>query len=352
MFGWHGDAVAGGSTYDDLVSGNVPIPNHFWVPTGGNFDDGISQITHDDQVRAFRGKPEPISFKAEPKMTLPLPCYMRIAERALANVLGGVDTVTGSGPYNHDIASLGFGETKLPALHTAMVRDDEYIRMSGSVIESAQFSFDIGGEGSISVEFWGLFYDYFDDAPPTATYVGLEQTVPVLMLRDAKIYVDGDVEPLDDVIGFDFGWKNNITADDRHNSGQNVQTDVDDDGNLSKLWHPAVSEVRADPDITYALRLRNPSVAQAQKHRWSRAQAFVVEIDGAPLADPLDGNELLRFTIRKGVHTAKNVGDLQKSGRISAEYTGMAYYDEIAADDVKVEIVSDRATALSVSPST
>src|SRR3954447_24406395 len=89
LFGIADDAVAGGSSYDDLTMGAIPDASIFWPVTGGNIDKNIERSGREDEVRGRRAASAPMPFRASPVMTVPVPAYLSVAKKGLRKTLGG-----------------------------------------------------------------------------------------------------------------------------------------------------------------------------------------------------------------------------------------------------------------------
>lgn len=196
LFGLKDDEQSGGSTYDILTpSGEVPAPipdaNYFWPATGGTFDKGLEQIDRSAEVRGRRSVSPRLPFRAAGVMTIPVPAYRSVIEKALRKTLGGTDTVSGSGSEarTHTLSVLGFNEGPLPCVHTQLVRDNYNLKMSGGAFNRLTMTFGLDGDGTMEAEIHGLYFSNYETTPPTASFTGLS-TDP-LILRDGRVVLDG-----------------------------------------------------------------------------------------------------------------------------------------------------------------
>jgi len=275
--------------------------------------------------------------------TVPVAAYRSCVEVALAYALGA-DTPSGSAaPYTHTLEPLDFAEIAagevLPCLHTQIIRDDLNHKMSGGTVNRVALSFPLDGEGTMELELWGLYYAQFADAAPSVDFGAL--SADVLTLRDASMTIDGGPTAIPDFQGFDFSFTNNLNRKPYGN--RNVESKLLDDGFTRKLWWPTENKIGAMQDVTFGFQIGNTSTAQDIAHDWGQIQEFVLECVGGPLAT---GDEVLRITIHSGVLTGGGADPLTARDDITARYEGGAFYDEVAAADITIEVVNDLATDL------
>lgn len=340
-FGIKTDPTAGGSAYDVLTAGAVPDADTFF-PTlpGATLNKGIVHINHDAWVFARRGRTKPVPLSSAPELTVDFPCTRAIVEKLFKKVRGGTDTVTGmASPYTHAIGQIGFGQT-LPAVYAQLVRDDLNQKFSGAILERLELNFPLMEEGTCRANFWPLFYDQFVAAPPTAVYTGI--TEDVMMLRDAKIYIDGSASAIPDLVGFTFHHEN--TAERKWYSGRNtVARSIGSPAKTRKLWFPTENKIKADVDMGYGLTFGNVNTAQELAHDFAQIQKLVFEVTGAPITG---GTELLRITIYGGVHSDATTDPMSKDGDLNTAVTGGAFYSDADAADVLIEVVGPNAAVI------
>lgn len=194
-WGYTDDAVAGGSEYDDLVANNggvIPDAVNFWPITGGSNDKNLDFIDRNNEARGRRAATARLPFRARGEMTVPVPTYRSVLEKAFRKTLGGVDTVvpgSGVGPQTHVPGILGFGSTPLPAVHAQLVRDDYNLKMSGSVFNRLSLTFPLDGQGTAEAQLMGMYFQNYTTPMPAAVFTGLSSEV--MMLRDAQVFIDG-----------------------------------------------------------------------------------------------------------------------------------------------------------------
>lgn len=342
LFGITDDAVAGGSSYDDLTMGAIPDASIFWPVTGGTFEPNIERTTRETEVRGRRAQSPPMPFRASPVMTVPVPPYLSICKKALRKALGGADVVTGTtpGPYTHTMGTLGFGSTQLPAVHAQMVKDDINFKMSGGAFQRAAYTFPLDGEGTSEYEIWGLYHANFALAAPTATFTGLSSDP--LFLRDAQMFIDGSMVAIPDLQGFEFTFVNNLTR--KWYAKRNVVTQTIGTPALTRrLWFPEENKLGSAQDVTYAINFGNVNTTQELAYHYGQVQKFVFEAYGGPISGTAS-NELLRFTIYAGEHTGGGAEALAARDDITARFEGGAFYSDADAADLKIEIVDGVST--------
>lgn len=332
-------------SYDDLVSGAIPDADTFFPVTGGDIDFGIERIDRDDEVRGRRARTRPRPFRAGPGQTVPLRAYRSAVERIARKCFGGVDTPTGTAPASitHDLAILGFGSTALPTISTQTVRDELNQKMSGGSINRMSLSFPLDGEGTMEFEVMGLYAAHFGTAAPTVSFTGLSDDV--LMLRDAQVFLDGNVVAVLDLQAFDFSFTNNLTR--KWFAKRNVVTQVIGTPTAThKLWYPEENKLGAAQDVTYAIQFGEPNAAQELAHHYAQVQKIVFEVTGGPLGTTPAATELLRITLYNAVHTDGGADGLAAREDLTARYEGGAFYSDADSADVKFEVVNATATAL------
>lgn len=349
LFGIADDATTGGSEYDDLsaiaagvaVAAFEPIDATFFIPvTGGSLDWNLERIDRNEEVRMRRAVMPPLPFRAAPTITVPGLAYRSVVEKLLRKALGNATyTPTGTGPYTHSFPLAGMGGGLLP-IHSQMVRDDLNQKMSGGFINRLTLNFPLDGEGTWEAEIHGLYAAHYTRAMPTVAWTGL--SADVMMLRDAKVFIDGSATAIPDLQGFEFTYNNNLEP--KFYASKNVVTQsIGSPALTRKLWFPGERKFGAAADVTYALNFGNVDTAQELALQYGRIQKFVFEVTGGPITG---GTELLRITIYAGEHTGGGTEALSARDDITARFEGTAGYSESDAADIKVEVVSSTATAI------
>ena len=367
-FGIIDDGTVGGKGYDDLATSTadangytrvVPDAN-IWVPaTGGTLDKNVERIDRNAEARGLRAVTPMLSFRAAPVLTVPFMAYPLLVAKFLKKTMGGVDTVSGStaAGYLHTIASItGLGVTGLPAFHGQIVRDDLNHKVAGASSNRLALAFPLDGEGTVELEAWGKWHKN-DPAPaPTPSFTGLGDDV--LMLRDAKVYVDGSTTSITDLTTFEITWVNNLA---RHfYGGRNIETRVALGTNISspandlrrtrKTWYPSENRVGAAQDVTFALGFGSVNGAQELAFDFSQLEQFVFECTGGPIAGTSVAGasvyETLRFTIMNGQWTGGGPDGLSARDDITSRYEGTAFYSDALTTDVKVEWLTGSSVAL------
>jgi hypothetical protein len=363
LFGLRDDPVAGGASFDALTTTNFPAAtyptfavgpppeppdaNLFWPVTGGTVDQNIDRTDRSDEVRGRRAVTAPTPFRARPVMTVPIPAYRQVVEKALRKTLGGVDTVTGTAaPYTHTIAALGFGSTQLPSVVAQLVRDDLNAKMSGGSFNRFSITLPFDGEGSVEVEIDGLYYGNYARAIPTASYTGMTETQSVLMLRDAQAFIDGSGTAIPDLQAFDFAWVNNVNP--KWYARRNIDSRVIGVGGnqlTRRLWYPQENKLGGAQDVTFGFSLGNVNMAQELARDFGQIQKFVVEAYGDPIAATA-ATELVRFTLYGTEIVGGGAGAITARDDITSDFQGGAFYSTADAADVKVEIVNGTVAAI------
>lgn len=345
LWGFVDDATAGGSSYDDLVSGAIPDSTTHYPVTGGNIEFNIERIDRDEEVRGRRARTRPRPFRAAPVMTVPINAYRSAIEKIARKTLGGTDSVSGAAPaaITHNLAVLGFGSTALPAINTQLVRDDLNHKMSGGAINRMSLAFPLDGEGTMEFEIFGLFAAHFAGAAPTPSLTGFSEDV--MMLRDAEVFIDGSGTSIQDLEAFEFSFTNNLNR--KWYSKRNVVSQtIGTPSATHKLWYPEENKLGAAQDVTYAIQFGNPNSAQELARDFAQVQKFVFEVTGGPLGTTPAASELLRITIFNAVHTGGGAEALTAREDMTARFEGGGFYSEADSADIKFEVVNASDTPL------
>lgn len=344
LFGFSADTIAGGSSYDDLVSGAIPDADTFWPVTGGTLDKNLERYDREAEVRGRRPRTAPLPFRSGPQVTVPVPAYRLVLEKGLRKVLGATDQVTGTPPaaVTHRLDALGYGSTELPAVHAQLVRDDINHKIAGCSFNRVSLSFPLDGEGTCEFELWGTYYKHDAAAVPTATFTGFDD---VFMLRDAQVVIDGAGSPIPDLQGFEWSFVNNLQR--KWYAKKNVVSQVIGTPSLTrKVWYPGENKLGAAQDVNYALNFGNTNTAQELAQDFGQIQKFVFEVAGGPLGTTPPATELLRITIFAGEHTDGGAEALSARDDITTRLEGGSFYSTADSADSRVEIVNSTSALL------
>lgn len=340
VFGFSDDAVAGGSSYDDLVSGAIADATLFWPITGGNLDRGVERSERTDEARGIRPSRPTMSFKARPVMTIPLDAYLEPVKKAFKKALGGADTVaTVTGVSTHTMAALtqSGSAPQLPPVMAQLVRDDLNHKMSGGVFNRVSLTFGPDGPATMEVEIAGLYHAHFAAAAPTAVFTGIQDEP--LYGRDSRIFLDGSGTGVLDLQGFEFGFMNNVVP--KHYFLRNIVSQtIGTPSKVRKLWFPEENKMNAAQDVTFAFNLGNTNTTQELAMDYSQSEKIVFESVGAPIpASTPPTAELLRITLESAVPTGGGLDALSARDDITSRFEGNAYYNDVAARDIQVQVV-------------
>jgi len=346
QFGLGPDTQAGGSDYDrvkTLTAGIAPAPTEFWPVTGGTIEKNVERLSRAEEIRGYRASPAPRPWRARPELTIPVPAYLDIAIRALAWAFGAAAVRTGVAPaaLTDRIRPLGYGAVVPPARFLEIVRDDLIYRVSGAQVNSVQLTMPLDGEASLEVGFMGLYYHLMPAATAVATPTFSLPERP-LMLRDAKVFIDGAANPIPDLESVTFTFTNGF--DSKWYAGRNR---VPDTANPCQLVHfPAENRLKASQEVTTNLTLGNTSEAEEFKHDFSRASKAVYEIEECPMATVPVANRMLRITNAAQVYTGGGAGALSKAEDITSPFEGTVHYSDADGYDTQIEAVHTTPTLL------
>lgn len=344
QFGWSVDAVAGGSSYDAVVTSAADIPDatEWWPVTGGNLDKGAGRINRDNEARGRRARTAQLPFSSEPSMTIPVAAYHSLAKKVLKYALGREGTRTGAGPYTHPLRAVEYADNVnyLPTVNCQLARDDLNQKMSGSSIQRVTFDFPLDGEATMEVEFHGLYQQHYATTVPAASFTGLSENP--LALRDAQVFVDGSLTAIPDLQGFRIAWVNNLTA--KRYAGRNIRAlSIGSPARTRKVWYPQLRKIGPAQDVTFGLVFGSTNAGQELAEEYQQIEKYVFEVAGDPITA---GVELLRFTIFNGTLNDGGAGPLTARDDMTSDFNGNAYYSEADGKDVLVEVVDNVNAAI------
>jgi hypothetical protein len=483
IFGLIADATPGGAGYDDLgPTFAIPDSTLFWPVTGGNFNRNIERIDRNTEARGRRAASPPLSFRGRPEMTIPVPAYRTVLEKAMYAAMG--PSITGGSPtYPTPTGSAGVGYTHtwtaqknpsfLPAYHAQLVRDNLNSKMSGSYFNQVTMTFPLDGEATLECDLMGLYWKHFDSdlnqvgpavnaqqtitvtgtptggsftltyggqtatiafgstaaqvvtaltalstigaggvtatggplpatpvvvtfvaqlagtaiplpivnntgftggaspaaavtqtvvgvpidtnylVPPTTTFTGLSPNV--LILRDAKMVVNGTLVPIPDFQGFSLVWNNNLNP--KWFAGQNVQATTfvqpglwaeTPPSQVKKLWYPNENRLTGMQDVTGTLDFGNANTAQEIAADFAQIERLIFTVTGDPITgtSPLV-NEAVVITMADVVVTGGGAGDLTARDDIVSSFQFQCGWDETLGYDLQFQVLNGISTRIS-----
>lgn len=347
LFGITDDATAGGKDYDALggPSPSIPDATIFYPVTGGTFDAGTERIDRNNEIRGRRANVPPRPFRAAPTMVVPMSAYQTALEKIVYKCLG-TSTVSGGTsptPYQHTVSSLQYPDVSLPALHAQMVRDTLNVKMGGSTVNRVTLDFPLDGEGTMEMELMGKYYMDDDAASPTPTYTGFDQEAETLMLRDAKVYLDGSSTQVSDIQGFNLTFNNNLIR--KWFAGRNIDSKtLGTPSQTRKVWFPAENKAQAAPDITFSITFGSTDDAQELALWYTQIQKFEFNVTGNPIGGGYTGDYAMDIIIYNGAYTGGGAAALTARDDITSSYDGGVFFSEQDSKDLEIIFTTDTAT--------
>lgn len=348
LFGITDDATAGGKDFETLGGvGAVSIPNAtiFYPVTGGTFDAGTERIDRNNEVRGRRANVPPRPFRAAPSMVVPMSAYQTALEKIVYKCLGVVNTSGGTSPtpYTHTVSSLQYPTVTLPALHAQMVRDTLNVKMGGSTINRITLDFPLDGEGTLEFEAFGKYYLDDPAASPTPTYTGFDAEAETLMLRDAKVYIDGSSTQVADIQGFNLTFNNNLER--KWYAGRNIdKKTLGTPSQTRKVWFPTENKAQAAPDITFSITFGSTDDAQELALWYTQIQKFEFDVAGNPIGGGYTGDNMMKIILYNAAYTGGGAGALSARDDITSSYDGGVFYSEADSKDLEIQFVTSTAT--------
>lgn len=347
------DETDGGTTFDDLATDPIPVPNHFVPVTTAQVDPGLQQLNRDNEVRGRRGNTAPMSFASAPSLTFEGRAYPKLVRKLIRKALSGTPASTGVAPAAIT-STVGPIETgNLQALVAWLVREGQLDRLTGLVISELEFNFAIDEEGTVSVTAPGLYHDAADtdnatdpngdpaQALPTPDYSGHDDT---FMLRDATAYQGAAQVEIPELAGFGLTFNNGLIDDfrSRFRPGHNIEV-ADIDGITHKLWYPERHKIGAQA-ITGRLDFSDVQSDTELKRLFTHADKLVFEVAAGELDTTPAADEMLRFVCYKQVPTGGGADPIQREGDQVSSYEFTAYVSEAdSSKDFEAVLVGDQA---------
>lgn len=337
LIGFVDDAVAGGSAYDDLVAGAIPAPTKFIPATTANVNDGTDFLDRANEVRGYRGSPPPVEFRANPGVPFTANAYPFLVKKLIRLWTGATDVRTGVPPaaITHKFQPIQSGE--LPAIHMAVVRDEQYDAVAGCTAEQITLDFPLAEFATIEAELRGKYRKREAGNPPAATYA--EYPRRGYLLRDAHVLLGGSPTAIPGLRGIRFVLSNSMVEPPDYEPKRNrVVTTYG--GKKRTVWWPARHKFMAH-SLTGQLLFSTPQPDEDFKRELAHAEQLVFECefeDISPATTP-PAKEMLRVSGPQMVRTGGGPEALTDQDEITSSYDFGLYIDEATGADATFEFV-------------
>lgn len=337
-FGFVDDATAGGTAYDALSSGAIPDPDTFWPAQNATTTSGREDLDRNDEFRGVRGRVEPEPFRRAPSVNIKGRLYAPIAKKLLKLMTGASGAVTGTAPA---VRTRKFepveGVDVLPAVHLALVNDDQYVKVAGCQLDSCELAFTIDGAATFDATFVGLYEAPESAAVPAISYA---DNAPdwAFKLRDAQALIAGAVSGIDGLAGFTLKYENQFTAPEFWPMREREIVAVSGGNPEAILWWPHIRRMGFDRAVTGSINFSTVKAAEEVAERLARARQLVFECSAELLATTPAARRVLRITGTRGVYTGGGASQLQKDGRASSQYDLGLFLDPSTGKDVSFEL--------------
>lgn len=349
LMGLADDAVAGGSEYDDLAGGAIPDAGFFVPVDNANVNRNVTQLTRNQEVRGFRGNVAPLEFRADPRLPFECTAYGLLTKKLVRLWTGDTDAPSGTPPaaITHPFEAIQSGE--LPAVHATVVRDDQYDKVAGCVLNELALAFTMDDFAKVSGELWGKYAlrESSGTVPPAGDFSDYDRRG--YLLRDAAVYLAGSATPLASLSAISFAFTNNISdsSADRFAPLRNrVTTSYGTPAVERTVWWPYRHKFLSHA-ITGSLTLSDPNPDEDLKLELAHAEELVFEVQLEDLDTTPAAIELLRITGPQMARTGGGPEQLTDEDSISASYDFGLYYDPETGDDVSVEFVDASSAQIS-----
>lgn len=356
--GFIADAIAGGSTLEDLeaVVGAEAIlaPTEFVPVTTSQVDSGTDDLDRNNEIRGRRANVAPASFASAPSLSFEARAYPKLLRRLVRNALGGSISSSGVAPasISSTVGPLQSGD--LPALVMWLIREGQTDRLTGLWPSEVELNFPIDEEGTVSATLNGLYHragptGALPDDPnaepaaavPTPTYTGYDDA---FMLRDAIAYLGaGAGVEIPSLAGFGFTFNNGLIDDfrSRFRPRHNIEV-VDVDGDEHKLWFPERHKL-GPQNVTGRIDLSDVDPDSEARRIVRHAEKLVFEVAAGPLGTTPAADEMMRLTFYKQSLSGGGAEPIQREGDQVASYEFTAYLDEGTNKDVEATFVGAAA---------
>jgi hypothetical protein len=353
------DPVAGGSSLEDLIAAGAgpgptwPDPTD-WVPvSAAQVDPGLNPRDRNNEVRGRRAQTAPSSFASSPSLTATVRAYPSISRKVVRNALSGPVATAGVAPaaIASTVQATQTDGSDLRAIIGYLVREGQLDRVSGLVVEEAEFNFPTDEEGSIDLTLQGLYHDVDpagDVALPTPDFAAGGHNGEVFQLRDLTAFIgSGAGVEIDCLAGLGFTWNNSLQDDMRSRfcAGKNVETTILD-AVRHKLWYP--DRHKTGPQVvTGRLDFGDVRPDRELRRILSHADKLVAEVAAGPItpATTPAADEMMRLTFYKSVLTGGGAEPLTRDGDQVSSYEFTAYLDETTGKDVEATFTTAAALA-------
>lgn len=338
QFGFVTDTTAGGTAYDALSSGAIPDPDTFWPIQNATITSGRQDLDRNDEIRGVRGRVEPEPFKRAPSVNIKGRLYAPVAKKLLELMTGTAGAVTGTSPA---VRTRKFepveGVDVLPAVHLAMVNDDQYDKVAGCQLDACEITFPIDGAATYDATFVGLYEAPQGGSPPAAAYT---DNAPdwSFKLRDAQALIAGAGSGIDGLAGFTLKYDNKFTDPEFWPKREREIVAAAGGNPEAIIWWPHIRRLGFDREVTGSINFSTVKTAEEAAERLARARQLVFECDAELLATTPAARRVLRITGTRGVYTGGGASQLQKEGRASSQYDLGLFLDPTTGKDVKFEL--------------
>lgn len=347
------NSAAGGSSFDDLVSGNIPLGAlaDLVIPTTAQADPGVRNLERDDDVRNYRGESPPVSFGAAPSLSFGSRAWVPLVKRLLPKALGGSVASTGVAPaaINSVVQAAGV-DAILPALNATLVRSGQTDRLCGAWFSEFTLDAPAEGEATIEASLMALYHDVDDTSTvsglPAPTGADGASQVEAFMLRDVKAYLGPSAGTLIDCLsGFSFTLNNALTDDwqARACAGKNIVA-VTLDGVTHRIWYPEKNKTRGRA-VTGRLDFSDVRPDRELRRILSHCEKLVVELGASAItpATTPPADQMLRLTFYNQAPSGGGAGPLVRDGDQTSSYEFTAYLDPVTGKDLEATFVDKTA---------
>lgn len=339
-FGLVSDAVAKGSSYDDLTLGAVPLPVQAWPVTGANVDPGRQTRERANEIRGGRGTVAPTISRHAPSATVNGRLYPELATTLLYMALGSTSR-TGTAPAAFTDAIVPAADSVLysPGAHLAIERDGLFQQVSGAKLRELTLQFPLDEDATFDASFGGLFLTRPSAPtwPKDFTYLGTPEWP--LQLRDAKAFENGSPTAVDCLRGFTVKFEA-LQREPDFCAGKNVETRTVS-GSKYRIWWPDKHRVSARRQITGTVEFTGLDGTREAIADVMRAQQLVVEVYGRDMATTPAAVELLRFVSYALAYTGGGPDALTRDDDINTSLEFGSFIDG-SGKDLEVEYVNNK----------
>lgn len=344
LIGYIDDATAGGKAYDDLTTGLIPDADKFLPVTTAQVDGQENPLERASEVRGVRGAVAPIEFQANPIASHESIAYPSIVKKLVRLWTGGTDAKTGTPPaaITHKLEPILTGD--LPAVHLNVVRDDQFDKVAGAVLNELAFAFPLSDHATVSASYRGKYRKRVTTTVPTAVWTGLPRRG--YLLRDAAAFIDGSSTAITQLIRqFNLNLSNSLRDPEWHQKKNRVITPYGSPSVNRTVWWPERHKL-GEKLITGQIQFGETEAGEDLKRELAHAQKFVFECEFDDLVTTPVVKEVLRITIWNQVYTGGGPEPLTRSDDITSSYDFGAFIDETSGLDVTFEFVDASNVAI------